>query len=194
MSGDHWLLTLSLGAIGFGLLLGAWAWWIWAAPPVEVEERIEEEAVGFVRVEPAAVAQGFTPVEVIDVTFSGEPVEHVGTNEDPEAFIAEVAEASALMQVKDNLANPLDLDVVIALDRLQGEGYASFAANIDAALARFKAPPVEPHEESSREFLDRAELSAWSSALTGSFKTISLMSDTQEITPQMRAKVLGGVR
>jgi hypothetical protein len=96
--------------------------------------------------------------------------------------------------VQDNLADPLDLEVVVTLDRLQGEEYPAFAAAIDAALAGFNTPPVEPHEETTDEFLHRAELSAWSAGLTGSFKTISLMSETQEITAEMRAKVLGGVQ
>jgi hypothetical protein len=179
------VLVISLLAIAAGIWLVALALWL-TSRPVSVEaaeERTEDGAAEVIEAEPVAVVES-----------APKPVEHVGTDEDPEAFIAELAEATALMQVKDDLAQPLDLDVVIALDRLQGEAYGEFAAGIDAALAGFKVYPVEAHEETTDEFLHRAELSAWSSALTGSFKTISLSSDTQEITREQIAAVLGGAK
>lgn len=178
---DQWILTLSTAAIGISILGAAWLVWVWTAPAT-VQDGGEAGSIEVLVAEP--VQPELPPLEPLRT--AAEEAEVADTTE----WIAGMASD---MTVQDNLGDPLELEVVHRLDRLQGEECAGFAERIDAALARFETPPVEPHEETTDEFLHRAELSAWSSALTSSFKTISLSSDTQEIAPeQLRAAIGGG--
>jgi hypothetical protein len=169
------ILVLSLGAIGTSLILFAWAWRKWTAPASKTF--IDEGSVAW------------TP-EDDELPPLRTEAERAEVDERKEW----VAEMRGNMTVTDDLASPLDLDVVVTLDRIQDEAVPAFTSAIDRALAGFSTPPVPPHEETNTEFVQRAELAAWSKQLSGSFKTISLSSDTQEITREQLAKAMGGGR